>query len=155
MTHNNRPVRDDGLAPREVPYRAGGRQQGDLASRKQSLLDSGPGTGYVPGHGGSGRGSSAQAGFVHEEPPQSGKHPDDDELEYTSRPRPMPREIPVHTQTTHMGTIVRFLDGHSEVHRERLGLVEQMNDPDMHPDDREDIRTEIAHRDAINNHRYW
>jgi hypothetical protein len=67
----------------------------------------------------------------------------------------MPREIPVHSQTTHTGTIVRFLDGHSEIHRERPGLVELLGSPHVHPDDKEAIRTEITHRDAIHNHRYW
>jgi hypothetical protein len=154
--HNEqeKPVRDDGLAPRKVPFRAGGKQQGTPATRKASLLDSGPGLGYVPGSGSTG--SNARAGGVDEAPRESARGP----MQYgvarpAERPRPMPREIPVQTQTTHFGNITRYLDGHSEITRERPGLVEMMNNPDTHPDDKRDIQTEITHRDAINNHKYW
>jgi hypothetical protein len=152
----DRPVQDLGLRKPVVPYRAGGKDQGDLATRKRSLTDSGT-IGFIPGHAGEGPGSSLRAGGVHEEPPGRGASaaaygemvPDDDDR------RPMPRDVPVHAQTTHMGNIVRFLDGHSEIVRSRPHLVAKMNDPDTHPDDREQIKMEIAHRDAINNHRYW
>jgi hypothetical protein len=69
----------------------------------------------------------------------------------------MPREIPVQSTPGHGGTgnIVRYLDGHSEIHRERGYLTGLLNNPDVHPDDKRDIQTEITHRDAIHNHRYW
>jgi hypothetical protein len=67
----------------------------------------------------------------------------------------MPREIAVHSETTRFGNVTRYLDGHSEVHRERPGLVELMNHPDTHPDMKSDIADEIKHRDAVQNHRWW
>ncbi len=141
-----KPVRDDGLAPRDIPYRAGGKQQGSLAGRKNALLGTGP-VGYLPGRAGQG------AGLVDVAPRQAGPVPGFDDMEYG--PRPMPREIPVHTQSTHFGNVTRYLDGHSEIHRERPGLAELLGNPHVHPDDKEDIRAEIAHRDAVHNHRYW
>lgn len=150
MTKDSRPVLDNGKprGPRPVPYRAGG-PQGELQDRKNKLMHTGS-TGYVPGYGSTGYGSSAQAGHVHEAPLRPSG---DDELE--SARSPMPREIPVHSRPTHTGNIVRFLDGHSEIRRERPGLVEDMNNPHIHPDDKKDIQTEIVHRDAIHNHKYW
>jgi hypothetical protein len=150
------PVRDEGVPKPEAPYRAGGKQQGTRATRKNALMDAGT-IGYTPGHDGPGRGSSAQAGYVHEAPRESGMS---GPIQYgvqqaAPRPRPMPREIPVHTQSTHFGNITRYLDGHSEVHRERPGLVEMMNHPDTHPDDKEALRQEIVHRDLLRSHRYW
>jgi hypothetical protein len=149
-TKNSKPVLDSGKprGPRPVPYRAGG-PQGELSDRKNALMNTGT-TGYVPGHGGTGHGSSAQAGHVQEASLTSSG---DDELE--AGRRPMPREIPVHSQTTHFGNITRYLDGHSEIHRERPGLVELMNHPSTPDDMRGDIADEIVHRDAVHNHRYW
>jgi hypothetical protein len=148
-TKNNRPVQDSGASKPAVPFRAGGKNQGDLATRKAALSDTGS-IGHVPGHRGTGYGSSAQAGHVHEAPvTPSG----DDELEAARRP--MPREIAVQSQTTHFGNITRYLDGHSEIHRDRPGLVELLGNPHVHPDDKEAIQMEITHRDAIHNHRYW
>lgn len=153
-TNDKRPVMDTGEPYRKRPYTAGG-QQGELSSRKTALLATGT-IGYVPGHDEEGRGSSATAGYVHEAPPKSGPVPgDDDGLEYAGTRRPMPREQPVHSYPSHTGTIVRYLDGHSEIHRERPGLVELLGNPHVHPGDKEDIRAEIAHRDAVNNHKYW
>jgi hypothetical protein len=154
-SEQQKPVRDDGAPYKDVPYRAGGKQQGDLSTRKNSLMDTGT-IGYVPGHSGTGRGSSAAAGYVEEAPRESARGP----MQFgvarpAERPRPAPREIPVHTQTTRFGNLTRFLDGHSEVVRERPGLVEMANHPDTPPDDRAALNQEIAHRDAVQNHRYW
>ena len=151
--HEPPPAQDLGLSKPVVPFRAGGKQQ---VSRKRELTDSGS-VGYVPGHSGEGPGSSLRAGHVHEAPAKSGPVHGSSDLMYDDEDnrRPMPRDVPVHAQTTHMGSIVRFLDGHSEIMRSRPHLVAKMNDPDTHPDDREQIQMEIAHRDAINNHKYW
>jgi hypothetical protein len=152
----DRPVRDDGLAPRETPFFRGQKYQGDLSTRKKALLDGGPGLGHIPGHGGTLRGSSLHAGGVQEAtagreaPANIGGGP----RTSTGR-RPMPREIPVHTQSTHFGNVTRYLDGHSEVHYERPELVREMTHPDTHPEDAEALRQEIAHRDAVHTHRYW
>ena len=67
MSTNGKPVMDEGLPKPEVPFRAGGKEQGSLATRKTALSDTGS-IGYVPGHEGSGRGSSLRAGYVHEAP---------------------------------------------------------------------------------------
>ena len=150
----DRPVLDTGLAPSDVPYRAGGRDQGSLAGRKTALLGTGT-VGYLPGREGQGPKSFTRAGYVHEAPQETGFVPGSDELEYAPNFRPRPRDVPVHTQTTHFGSVTRFLDGHSEVHRERGSLVELMNHPSTDPDIREALRQEIAHRDAVHLHRYW
>jgi hypothetical protein len=147
MASDKRPVMDEGEPYRERPFHAGG-PQGELAGRKSALLSTGS-TGFLPGR----PGSLERAGHVYEAPQKSGKVPGFDDLEYG--PSPHPREIPVHSQTTHMGSIVRYLDGHSEIYRERPGLVEMMNHPATHPDDAEDIRQEIADRDEINKHEFW
>jgi len=139
-----RPVQDLGLPKPAVPFHAGGRQQ---VNHKSELADTGS-IGYTP------RGTGA-AGHVHDvlSQDQHGRHPEDDELELA--PRPLPREQPVSETPTHMGNYVRFLDGHSELHRARPGLVALMNHPSTSEEDRADIRQEIADRDAIHNHRYW
>ena len=43
-----------------------------------------------------------------------------------------------------MGNIVRYLDGHTEIHRERPELVELLGNPHLHPDDKDEIRQEIG-----------
>jgi hypothetical protein len=150
---NKRLVQDAGMPKPEVPFRAGGRDQGDLANRKAALSDTGS-VGYVPGHEGSGRGSSLRAGYVHEAPvPPAG--PAVGELVPLGGRRPMPRETPVSTTPGHTGSFVRFLDGHTEIHRERPGLLEEMNSPHTDPADAEDIRAEIADRDEIHRHEFW
>ena len=101
--------------------------------------------GYVPGHAGTGRGSSLRAGGVHEAPVR----PRCDADELGAARRPMPRQQPVSSKPAHTGAIVRFADGHSEIHRERPGLVELAGNPHVHPDDRDEIRQEIAMRDEI------
>jgi hypothetical protein len=150
-----RPLRDEAVPLPREGYKAGGKDQGDPRTRKNATLNTGT-IGYVPGHSGTGRGSSAQAGGVDEVPRESARGP----MQYgvarpAERPRPMPREIPVQSQTTRFGNLTRFLDGHSEVVRERPGLVEMANHPDTPPDDRAALNQEIAHRDAVQNHRYW
>jgi hypothetical protein len=143
--NDDKPVQDLGVPKPEVRFRAGGKDQGDLATRKTALSDTGT-IGFIA------RGSG-RAGYVHEARPQSGKVPGFDDLEYA--PRPMPRDQPVSSAPGHTGSYVRYLDGHTEVHRERPGLVEEMNDPYTHPDDKADIADEIKFRDSIHNHRYW
>ena len=138
---NKRPVQDEGEPYRERPFHVGG-SQGELSARKNALMNTGS-TGFIP------RGTG-RAGHVHEAPPPP--RTPGDELE--PGPRPHPREIPVHSQTTHMGNIVRYLDGHTEIHRERPELVELLGNPHLHPDDKDEIRQEIAHRDAIHLHKY-
>lgn len=155
MSTKKTPVQDLGVPKPEVPFRAGGKGQGSLATRKTALSDSGS-IGYVPGHEGTGRGSSLRAGYVREAPvPPARPGVPGDELVPLAMRRPMPREQMVSSTPGHTGAIVRFLDGHSEVHRERPELVAEMNDPYTHPDGREAARQEIAHRDAIHNHKYW
>jgi hypothetical protein len=149
-----RPLRDEGVPP--VPragYKAGAEDQGELASRKNDLLNTGT-IGYVPGNSGTGRHSSMRGGSVEERPSGKGGGPVQYGVIRSASRKPMPREIPVHAQTTRFGNVTRYLDGHSEIHRERPGLVEIMNHPSTHPDDKELLRQEIAHRDAINTHRY-
>jgi hypothetical protein len=157
--NEDRPVRDEGIAPlpRKVPYRAGRKQQGELSTRKEDLLNTGA-IGHVPGHDYTLRGSSLRAGGVEEawaskQAPiaPGGPRPDN------GRRRHMPREIPVHTQTTHFGNITRYLDGHSEVHRDRPELVAYHNSlhPEDDADERAEVAAEIAHRDAIHMHKYW
>lgn len=153
-TNDKRPVMDEGVPKPAVPFRAGGKNRGDLATRKTALSDTGS-IGYVPGHEGSGRGSSLRAGYVHEAPVTPAARPAVGELQPLAMRRPMPREQMVSSTPGHTGAIVRFLDGHSEIHRERPELVAEMNDPYTHPDDREAARQEIAHRDAIHSHKYW
>ena len=139
---DNRPVMDEGEPYQARPYRAGG-SQGNLAGRKAALLNTGT-TGFRPG--------SRRDAYAYEAPQKSGPVPGSDDLEYA--PRPHPRDIPVSSQTTHMGNVVRFLDGHSEIHRERPGLAGMLNDPNLaHLHD--DIRDEITYRDAVHNHKYW
>jgi len=153
-TNDKRAVQDLGLPKPAVPYRAGGKQQGTPATRKSALSDTGT-IGFVPGHQGTGPGSTLRAGGVHEAPRPSGRVSDDDELEYGPQARrAMPREIEVSSTATHFGNLTRYLDGHSEVRRQRPGLVAMLNDPGM-ADHHGDIRDEIAHRDSINLHRYW
>lgn len=152
----DKPVRNKGVPYKDVPYRAGGKQQGTPATRKNELLGAGPGTGFTPGHDGTGPRSSARSGYVEESPRESSRGP----MEFgvarpAERPRPMPKDIPVQSTTTHQGNIVRFLDGHSEIRRERGYLTGLLNNPEIHPDDKRDIQMEITHRDAINNHKYW
>lgn len=152
----DRAVSDDGLAPREVPFYAGQKYQGTSATRKGELLDGGPGLGHIPGHNGTLRGSSLHAGSVYEaSPARQAPANIGGGLQASTGRRPMPREIPVHTQSTHWGNVTRYLDGHSEVHYERPELVREMNHPDTHPEDAEALRMEIAHRDAVHTHRYW
>jgi hypothetical protein len=152
---SKRPVRDAGLPKPMVPYRAGGKDQGDRATRKNALADTGT-IGYVPGDDSDIRGSSLYAGGVHESRRKSGPpaaygvpEPDDDDR------RPMPRDQPVSSQPTHVGNIVRFLDGHSELHRERPALVRYLNDPETPDHAKQSVRDEITFRDALHNHRYW
>jgi hypothetical protein len=152
-TNDKRAVQDLGLPKPEIPFRAGGKQQGTPATRKRALHDAGT-IGFVPGHQGTGPGSMAQAGSVHEARQPSGKVPGDDELEYAPQRRLMPREQEVSRTPGHTGAIVRFLDGHSEIHRERPGLIEMLNDPGM-AQHHGDIKNEIAMRDSVHNHRYW
>lgn len=149
MASDMPPVRDEGVPYHEVPYRAGG-PQGSLPDRKSALLNAGPGTGHLPGSPGTGN-----PGYAYEAPQRSGRVRDDPELECAPRFRSMLRDMPVHTQTTHFGNVVRYLDGHSEVYRERPGLVELLSNPGIHPDHKEGIRQEIAYRDAIHNHEFW
>lgn len=147
MADNDNPVMDEGVPYRERPYTAGGKQQGDLSGRKRDLLSTGtightPGRGYRPDM------------HMQETPQKTGRVPGSDDMEYAPKARPTPREIPVQTHTTHFGNITRYLDGHSEVHRDRPGLAAMLNDPDM-SDYHADIRSEIANRDAIHSHRFW
>lgn len=155
--NDNRPVRDDGELPRAVPYRAGQKNQ---ATTKNDLLSGGPGTGFVPGHDYTLRGSSLRAGGVEEEwaskqapiapgGPRPGNGPR----------RPMPREVPM-TRTPGpggAGNWVRFLDGHTEFHRARPDAVAYLND--LHPEHDADERAAqadlIAQTDAYFGHRYW
>ena len=89
------------------------QNQGDLATRKTRLSDTGS-IGYVPGHAG----HRNRQRFVLADVPEAPLTPTGyGELEAARRP--MPREQPVSSTPTHTGNIVRFLDGHSEVHRER------------------------------------
>ena len=104
-------------------------------------------TGFLPGR----PGSLERAGHVHEAPPPPPTP--GDELE--PGPRPHPRDIPVHSYPTHTGTIVRHLDGSSRIYRDRPALLEEMNHPSTHPEDRKAIQDEITYRDAIHNHKYW
>jgi hypothetical protein len=143
--NDDKPVQDLGVPKPDVAFRAGGKDQGDVATRKTALSDSGT-IGFIA------RGAG-RAGYVHEAPQKSGKVPGFADLEYG--PRPMPREIPVSSAPGHTGSYVRFLDGHTEVHRERPGLVEEMNDPYTSDDDREDIKQEISDRDEIHKHEWW
>jgi hypothetical protein len=157
--NDKRPVRDDGLAPREVPYRAGQKNQ---ATSKDSLLSGGPGTGFVPGHDYTLRGSSLRAGGVEEDwaskqapiapgGPRPGNGPR----------RPMPREIPVYSTPAPGGTgvFVRHLDGHTELQRERPALQQYHDSLDPNDEDeageRASVAAEIAHRDAVWTHKYW
>ena len=142
---DKRPVRDTGEPYRTRPYTAGGTQ-GSPAERKTALMSTGT-TGYIPGR------SDSAGGFAYEAPEPTGPVPGSDELEYG--PRPRLRDIPVHSWPGHTGSFVRYLDGHTEVHRERPGLVEMMHDPDTHPDDKQDIADEIADRDDIHKHTFW
>lgn len=152
-TNDKRPVMDEGEPYRRRPYTAGG-PQGDLAGRKNALMNTGT-IGYLPGHEGQGPGSFVQSGHVHEVPHAAGPVAGFDDLEYAANPRPHPREIPVHSQESHFGNVTRYLDGHSEVVRERPGLVAELNDPETHPADKAWIKDEIARRDAVHLHRYW
>lgn len=156
--NEDRPVRDDGLAPGETtPFYAGQQYQATPATRKAELLYSGSRIGFVPGHGGTRRGSTLRAGGVLE-----ASLPDTSATSFGKSSagltrRPMPREVPIHRipGPGGVGSLVRFLDGHTEHHLDRPGLLEEMNDPDAHPDDREAARMEIEHRDSLNGHRYW
>jgi len=156
MAKNNKPVADEGAlpGPRPTPFHAGG-DQGELAGRKTALMNTGR-IGYVPGHEGTGRGSSAHAGHIHEQPPRRGESGGFGELVRDDADRrPMPRRVPVSDTPTHTGVIRRYLDGHSEIHRERPGLVEQLRDPETPDHARQSIRDEITMRDSLHNHRYW
>src|ERR1700730_10996949 len=90
-----RPLHDEAVPLPRKGIKAGAADQGKLASRKNEILNTGT-IGFVPGHGGSGRGSSSQAGGVDEAHRESARGP----MQYgvarpAERPRPMPREIPV------------------------------------------------------------
>jgi hypothetical protein len=140
MSTSKRPVQDSGLPKPVVPYHAGSKKQ---VTSKAELADTGT-VGYA----------TADAPHVHTTAGPTGRHPDDDELEYAPQRRLMPKDIPVSSTPGHTGAIVRFLDGHSEIHRERPGLVEMLNDPGM-AQHHGDIKNEIAMRDSVHNHRYW
>jgi hypothetical protein len=142
-----RPTADQQGIAQDRPFTAGGKDQGRLATRKISLLGTG-----TPGH----IRNEQRDPYTHEAPDQpTGRVVGIPGWEYADEPRTPIRETPVRRQTTHTGTIVRYLDGHSEIHHERAGLVAEMNHPSTDPDTREDIRDEIAHRDAIHLHRWW
>jgi len=149
----NRPVRDLGVppVPRSRP-KAGAGNQGDARTRKNDLLNTGT-VGHVPGNSGTGRRSSARAGYVEETAPKSTGPIRFGVVQDAAR-RPMPREIPMYSEPTHTGTRVRFLDGHTEIHFDRPRLVEDLNDPDM-ADYHDDIRNEVTARDAFHGHRFW
>jgi hypothetical protein len=155
MANNKRPVMDSGEPYREVPYRAGQKNQGSLSTRKGDLLGAGPGTGFLPGGQGQGKRSFVQSGYVHEVPHKAGPVPGFDDLEYAPNPRPRPRDIPVSSTPIHYGTAVRHLDGSTRIVRERPELVELMNHPSTSPADRADLKEEIARRDAVNLHKWW
>jgi hypothetical protein len=151
MFTNGAPVQDDGeRLPRNRPYHAGG-PQGNIADRKNALLNTGAGAAGLMGR-------AKQNGHVYEAPlkPQpTGPVPGSDDLEYgPPQPRPHPGEIEVQRQLTHAGTLTRYLDGHSEIHRDRPRLVEMLKDPDL-SHVHHDIRDEITARDVLHTHRYW
>jgi hypothetical protein len=145
MASNKRPVQDLGVPKPKVPFRAGGKRQ---VTSKAELFDTGtvgftPGSGYRPDM------------HMEEAPQQTGRVPGSGDLEYAPQARPHPRDIPVYDTPSHGGTIRRFLDGHSEIHRARPELVELANNPHVHPDDRKDAQAEIAYRDALHTHKFW
>jgi hypothetical protein len=155
-----RPVLDTGLAPREVPFYRGQGYQGDLSTRKSTLLDGGPGLGYIPGHGGTRRGSSLHAGSVHEATlPVANKVSFGKPMPAAGQMRrPMPREVEVYrTPAPGGGSFVRHLDGHTTHERDRPALVEYHNslDPEGDADERAGVAAEISNRDALHNHKYW
>jgi hypothetical protein len=153
--NDDRPVRDDGMAPREVPFYAGQEYQGDLATRKNALLSGGPGTGYIPGHADSPKLANM---YVQDREPY--KRPGFNSGATQQGPRPLPREREVHRMDAPGGgSFVRYMDGHTEHRRDRPELVEyhnslDPNDPDD-ADERESVRAEISNRDAIWGHKYW
>lgn len=142
-----RPTADQQGIAQDRPFTAGGKKQGRLSTRKNALLGTGT-PGYVP--------DESRDPHTYTNPDQPhGRVVGIPDWEYADEPRTPIREVPVRRQTTHAGTIVRFLDGHSEITHERAGLVAEMNHPHTDAETRGYIRDEIAHRDAIHLHKYW
>lgn len=140
----DRPVRDEGVAPvpREAPYYRGQADQGRLADRKASLLNTGT-IGHVPGNPYSRRLPSM---YVQDAPNASR--------------RALPRDTEVYRiDAPSGGSFVRHLDGHTTHEFDRPGLVEYLHSLD--PNDPEDadehasVKAEIANRDFIHGHPHW
>ena len=151
---SDRPVRDSGIAPvpREAPYRAGGKHQGNLSSRKADLLHTGT-IGHVPGYDDSPKLADM---YVQDRVPY--KRPGYKSGASQAGPRPLPRDVEVYrTDAPGGGSFVRHLDGHTTHERDRPGLVEYHNSPDPEDDadERADVAAEISNRDANWGHRYW
>jgi hypothetical protein len=148
-----RPVLDTGLAPGETPFYAGQSYQATPATRKAELLHSGSRTGFVPGGA-----DSPKLANMYVQDRQPYKRPGYKSSGPQAGPRPLPREREVYRiDAPGGGSLVRYMDGHTEHHRERPGLVEYMNSlhPEHDADERADVAAEIANRDAIWTHKYW
>jgi hypothetical protein len=153
---NNRPVADSGIAPvpREAPYRAGGKQQGDLSTRKEDLLNTGT-IGHVPG-----RADSPKLADMYVQDRVPYKRPGYKSSGPQAGPRPLPSEVELYRMDAPGGgSFVRHLDGRTTHERDRPSLVEYHNsldpsDPDD-ADERASVAAEISNRDAIWGHRYW
>jgi hypothetical protein len=150
-----KPVRDDGLLRDKNPYYAGQKNQGELATRKNTLLSGGPGLGYIPG-----RADSPKLADVHVQDRVPYKRPGFNSGESQAGARPLPRDVEVYRMDAPGGgSFVRHLDGRTTHEFDRPGLVEyhgslDPNDPDD-ADERASVAAEIANRDEIHGHRYW
>lgn len=154
--HEDRPVRDDGLAPREVPFYAGQQYQATTATRKNALLSGGPGTGYIPG-----RADSPKLGDMYVQDRVPYERPRYRTGVAQAGPRPLPREVPVYSIPAPGGTgrFTRYADGHTEHHRERPGMIEYLhslnpNDPDE-ADEHADVLGQVQAADETWGHKFW
>lgn len=156
--NENRPVADSGIAPvpREAPYRAGGKQQDDLSTRKEDLLHT-QGVGHVPGRADSPR-LADQYVMDHQPYKRPGR-----EMRGVAQagPRPLPREVPVYSIPAPGGTgrFTRYADGHTEHHRERPGMIEYLrslnpDDPDE-ADEHADVLGQVQAADEPWGHEFW
>jgi hypothetical protein len=148
-----KPVRDDGLAPGDTPFWRGQGYQATPATRKAELLRSGSRTGYIPG-----RADSPKLADMHVQDRVPYERPGFKSGVSQAGPRPLPSQAEVYrTPAPSGGSFVRHLDGRTTHEPDRPGLVEYHNS--LHPEDdaeeRESVRAEISNRDAIWGHRWW
>jgi hypothetical protein len=151
--HEDRPVRDDGEAPRNVPFRAGQKTQ---ATSKNELLSGGPGTGYIPG-----RADSPKLANMYVQDRVPYKRPGYKPGVVQAGPRSLPREVPVYSIPAPGGTgrFTRYADGHTEHHRARPEMMEYANsldlsDPDE-ADEHRDLMNQVQAADETWGHKFW